>query len=404
MMLTRRGEHVAIATVLLWGASVALQSTVAALAATLLSAALAGALFRVRSPRVAAVRDLPGTQFVESQSFRARIDCTLRSPRTARVTLRELASAGLTPLTQSQVTLALTAGTPQALEVAWDARTWGHHTVGPTVLLIRDTLCLVEEQIEIAPAEKILVKPKSAPLGKYKAPARRASVAAGAYPVSKPGDGGEFFTLRPYHAGDSIRRINWKASVRGGETIVNQVSHENFAKVLVVVDLREKERVGDSGDSVLIQNGRAAAAVCDHHRRVRDSINLLLLTGEAKLASRSTNPNHDDLMFALAETPIGGNADLESAIRAHLHLIRPKSPIYVCTSGALDASLASAIRTVSTLGARAVVISPAAPKKAEAWPEYAASRGRALASVRSLGVRVVDWTSESSLEAAFASR
>lgn len=55
------------------------------------------------------------------------------------------------------------------------------------------------------------------------------------------GDGGEFMGLREYRAGDSLRKIHWKAWARTGQPIVKEFEETRFPRYGLVLDSSLKE-------------------------------------------------------------------------------------------------------------------------------------------------------------------
>jgi uncharacterized protein (DUF58 family) len=223
----------------------------------------------------------------------------------------------------------------------------------------------------------------------------------GGYSISRPGDSADFFALRDYQSGDSIRRINWKASAKAGKTIVNQVTRDSFARILLILDMRAKEGVGGR-DAPRVHAGRAAASLLTYHERAKDHLQVLLVGSDATLASHESNPRLPDLLAAIASTAPGGDCSLAEAIRSHVHLVRPRTPVYLLTSGALDADLVEAAAMLSTLEARPWLIAPEWPALADDPAEARAarvSREHALAGARGAGTTVVEWDGQEMLEA-----
>ena len=58
----------------------------------------------------------------------------------------------------------------------------------------------------------------------------------GANRSRRVGDGTEFAGIRPFHAGDRLRRINWRVSLRTGDLHVVTARGEEDSGVLLVVD------------------------------------------------------------------------------------------------------------------------------------------------------------------------
>ena len=93
--------------------------------------------------------------------------------------------------------------------------------------------------------------------------ARHASSAAGDL-VAARADGLEFADIRPFAAGDRVRSVNWRASARRGELIVNESHPERTSDVILFLDSFAEAR-GDGGRRDA-RPGRPGG--CDARRRV----------------------------------------------------------------------------------------------------------------------------------------
>ena len=63
----------------------------------------------------------------------------------------------------------------------------------------------------------------------------------GEFPINKPGIGTEFYDMRTYQAGDDIRQMNWKATARRGELIVNEFAREVRLAYYIVLEASASE-------------------------------------------------------------------------------------------------------------------------------------------------------------------
>ena len=183
--------------------------------------------------------------------------------------------------------------------------------------------------------------------------------------------------------------------------MVNQVTRDSFARVLIFLDAREKEALGGV-QSALVRNGRAAASILAHHERNKDHLTLVTVGEKAQKVSVMPNPRLDDLLHGIADAQPGGSMSMEAAVRAFLNNVKPRSPVYFITSGALDADLRAAIQVVQALQARPWVICPAVPPPEEVGEEthraLSVSRAAAIREARALGVPAADWPEEKPLE------
>jgi uncharacterized protein (DUF58 family) len=91
------------------------------------------------------------------------------------------------------------------------------------------------------------------------------------------GEGIEFADLRPFVAGDRVRRINWRASARRGELWVNELHAERNADVILFLDSFTEARRED--ESTLDRTVRGAAALVEHYLEHKDRVGLVSFGG-----------------------------------------------------------------------------------------------------------------------------
>ena len=86
------------------------------------------------------------------------------------------------------------------------------------------------------------------------------------------GPGIEFFALRDYRAGDTLRHVNWKASARRGTLLTNEYETERSGDVTIIVDART---IG--GDENLEATIEAAASLSSYFLKQRDRVGMVIL-------------------------------------------------------------------------------------------------------------------------------
>jgi uncharacterized protein (DUF58 family) len=87
------------------------------------------------------------------------------------------------------------------------------------------------------------------------------------------GDGIEFTDIRPYVAGDRLRRINWRLSTRLGQLHINEMQPERNTDVVIFLDLFSDIRADGAG--TLDYEVRAAAALAEHYLARRDRVGVI---------------------------------------------------------------------------------------------------------------------------------
>jgi uncharacterized protein (DUF58 family) len=102
-----------------------------------------------------------------------------------------------------------------------------------------------------------VVAPRLAPLGSLPLP-RRLQGLTGAHESARAGEGGDFRDVHPFTPGDRLRRIDWKATARRGQSAadlyVRRTAALADATVLIVLDSRD-----DVGEQVAEWSRNAAA-------------------------------------------------------------------------------------------------------------------------------------------------
>ena len=104
----------------------------------------------------------------------------------------------------------------------------------------------------------------------------------------RPGEGVEFAGIRPFAAGDRLRRINWPVTSRRGSLHVNQLAAEHAAEIVAVIDAFTD--VGPAGESTLDRAVRGAAGVARAYTRAGDRVGVITLDAPLRWVSPGTGP------------------------------------------------------------------------------------------------------------------
>ena len=137
---------------------------------------------------------------------------------------------------------------------------------------------------------EMFVLPQPAPFDAHAAVPRPLGL-VGQHRSRRTGDGSEFASIRPYRAGDRLRRINWRVSARSQDLHVVSALAEEDASILLLVDA-----LGDHGRSEGVDGAasslditvRAAAAIAEHYIRTGDRVALRVVgPGQEHAAPRA---------------------------------------------------------------------------------------------------------------------
>jgi uncharacterized protein (DUF58 family) len=102
----------------------------------------------------------------------------------------------------------------------------------------------------------------------------------GTHPARVAGDGSELASVRPFHPGDRLRRIEWRTSLRSGELHVTTTVAEQDSSILLVVDCGIEVGTSDpvaGTASSLDVSVRAAGALAEHYLQRGDRVGLRVL-------------------------------------------------------------------------------------------------------------------------------
>jgi uncharacterized protein (DUF58 family) len=174
------------------------------------------------------------------------------------------------------VAVRLAAGEERTLAVPLTCRRWGAYRLGQVHLRAHDRFRLFtwERQLDGQAVLKVFPVPDA-----LRALVRpfETQVSTGSHVATQRGDGIEFADLRPFLPGDRPRSINWRATARRGDLMVNQRHPERATEVVLFLDSFLDVR-GPTG-STLDQAVGAAASLAAAYLRQRDRVGLVSFGG-----------------------------------------------------------------------------------------------------------------------------
>ena len=277
----------------------------------------------------------------------------------------------------------------------------GPHRIGPVSLRRWSPLRLWLRETELHEPLSLDVVPTPSDVKQLAIFSRTLKPLQGRFQVNRPGQGFDFFALRQYAPGDTIRDVNWKASARGEELIVNQRQRETLTEMVILIDSRLTSGAGIPGQSPLDRSCRIALAVYAAAVRSHD-ITHLRTYGEGLGRLPRGEGAHACEAF-LAHLPAGGSTGLAEAWEDLVRELRGTGPILVLSSmEAEDAQATHAFADMRARGHPVTLVSPV--PEGPTWESPGAHNRRrdreaALEAVRGLGVVVADWKVGQALQA-----
>jgi uncharacterized protein (DUF58 family) len=271
----RLGGYLGLAALGLVAALVLGRPELAALAAPFLLVAAAGAAL-AREPRVTVSAELDRERALESEE----VVLTLAVEARARVERLEL----LVPLErglalaegENPVPLRLRAEEPARVELRLACERFGGYTPGVVHLRARDPLGLFVYESAFDRRRTLRVFPREEVLRRLLRPAETLPF-TGSQVARDKGEGAEFADLRAYVPGDRVHRVNWRASARRGELVVDERHPERNADVLLFLDTFAG--AGPAGAGTLELAVRAASGLASRYLAQRDRVGLVSFGG-----------------------------------------------------------------------------------------------------------------------------
>jgi uncharacterized protein (DUF58 family) len=192
--------------------------------------------------------------------------------------LRVLAPDGLRadPDASARV-LRLAPGEQRRVEVSLRAERWGGYRAGAARVWVTGPLGAIWYRGAVEAPASVRVLPATQRLRALVAPART-QAAVGMRRSPARGDGLELAEVRPYVAGDPLRRIHWRATARAGTPCVADRHPERSADVVLFIDAFA-ELPDTARERTLTLAVRAAAALAEAHLRTRDRVGVVRFGG-----------------------------------------------------------------------------------------------------------------------------
>jgi len=150
----------------------------------------------------------------------------------------------------------------------------GHYQVGPLYLRIRDHSGLFFHETIMEDVTTVTVIPPIEDIGSMSLHGKP-NPHPGIMQTKRAGIGTEFFGIREYASGDTFKRINWKALARWNKPMVNEFELESTTDVIIMLDARGIQTIGNATQNPLEYNIKAAASIASHLLKQRDRVGLI---------------------------------------------------------------------------------------------------------------------------------
>ena len=228
------------------------------------------------APDVTARVEVASERIVEGEALAGELRIRAETA-VDRLEVRHLLPAGAELAAgEPGVVVRLRAGEERTYPLALRFRRWGLYDVGRLDVRARDVFRVLVWRGRRGELTRIKAYPRAETLRRIVPPAET-QASTGSEVARVKAEGIEYADLRDYVPGDRLREINWRASARRTELVVNERHPERNADVVLFVDSFEDVRAGSR--STLDGAVRATAALAARYLERRDRVGLVTYGG-----------------------------------------------------------------------------------------------------------------------------
>ncbi len=156
----------------------------------------------------------------------------------------------------------------------------GEYQAGPFAVYFFDPLNLFFFKRTFEVYSKVVVYPQIFRIERFPALTRSVLPWFGIETARSSGDDDEFYGVREYKEGESVKRIHWVSSARKNKLIVKQYQLQSFFGTTIIFNLEKAKNIGEGKEAVAEYIIKIAASVANYLTEKGVSIELLAHVGE----------------------------------------------------------------------------------------------------------------------------
>ncbi len=237
----------------------------------------AGLLYQPRELQLKATRSLSSGRVAHGAPAIVKLSITNEGSWLEEVYLEDLLPRALKLIDgQSRVLTSLKPGGTIELEYTVCGKRGSYHFPGIQVT-VSDRLGLFRKRAMLPVPGQLFVLPELFRLRRVDIRPRRTRIYSGFIPARQGGPGVEFFGVREYQPGDSMRWINGRASARHLHALfVNEFEQERIADVGLILDARQRSDARTPDGSLFEYGIQAVATLADAFLTEGNRVGLLM--------------------------------------------------------------------------------------------------------------------------------
>jgi uncharacterized protein (DUF58 family) len=386
-----------------------LSGAVIALAIPLAVYLAAALLYIPEKPHLSARRTLSTEHVTQGENVTVRLEITNLGKTVEELRVQDILPAEVELVEgQTRAVASLLPGKTVDLEYTIRAKR-GIYDFGFVKVTAADYLELFESQVTLEAAAKLLILPHVHELHSIPIRPLRTHGFAGPIPSRKVGSGVNFLGIREYQTGDPLRRINWRVSARHTDEIFsNEFEQERIADIGIILDARQQSDVEVSSGNLFEYAVQATASLADSFLADGNRVGLLIYGR----GMESTFPGYGKIqrqriLQSLGRARTGSSYAFKSLENLPTRFFPTGSQIVLVSP--LDREDIPVLVQLRALGYEVMVVSPdsisfeARQYRQEKVAIMATriarvERAMMLRSLQRVGIAVVNWQVEGSLD------
>jgi uncharacterized protein (DUF58 family) len=139
----------------------------------------------------------------------------------------------------------------------------GAYEFGALLAYVRSPLLLLQRRLEVAPDATVKVYPSFKHLKQYQLMALGTAATGGHRRIRRLGHSLEFEKIKDYVPGDDIRTLNWTATARSGQLMVNTYTDARQQQIFCLIDKGRSMKMPFEGLTLLDHAINASLALLD---------------------------------------------------------------------------------------------------------------------------------------------
>jgi uncharacterized protein (DUF58 family) len=267
---------------------------------------------------------------------------------------------------------------------------------------VSDPFGLFETRLDLPSAAEALVQPRVKKFRDFPLRPQSTLHSPGSIPARTGGTGTDFWGVREYHAGDPMRRLDWRRTARHPrQFFTKEFEQEEIADIGIILDARQSNDIKSGGDSLFEHALGATASLVELFLRRGNRVSFLMPGDEMTIVYPGYGKVQlNRILHSLARARPGSKQGHVSLDHVPLRLFESRALVVIVSP--LAASDLQVFRRLRARGNQALLISPDPISFGRTgFPQDPAGRLAArlarverrleLRSIAQLGVRVIDW-------------